>query len=97
MENFILRGSDISEGGGNTSINDNNSQYQNIQPIKLIDEHSTTEFYIGTSNNGNYTSRAIWQIKKISKTSSVWNVTQFPDGDQLFGYVWNDRLTYDYV
>lgn len=75
---------------------DLNTQFQPQEPITLVHEYSTTEFYVGVSNNGNDTSKANWQIKKISKSGNVWNLNKFPDGDQSFKYVWDDRLTYIY-
>ena len=36
-----------------------------IEPVTLVDQVSSTEFYIGISNNGSDTSRPIWRIKKI--------------------------------
>ena len=95
MENLILKSTDISDGGGNTDTN-SNVQYQNIEPIRLIDE-GTTEFYIGTSTNGSDIYRATWQIKKILKTGNVWAVTLFPDGDQEFKYIWDDRASYTFI
>ena len=69
---------------------DMNVQSYNFEPVTLIDEVSGDEFYIGVSNNGKNTSKPIWKIKKIWKDGTVWNVG-FPDGDQSFKYVWDDR------
>jgi hypothetical protein len=77
--------------------NEFNLQSYKVESITLIHEYSSTEYYIGVSNNGRDTSRATWQIRKIVKLGDVWAVTQYPDGDQLFKYVWDDRLTYTYV
>jgi len=80
------------------NFNDNyNSQPHNIEPIKLIDEISTTEFYIGTSKNEGNTGKAIWQIKKIWKIGNVWNFG-FPNAEQGFKFIWNNRNngTYTY-
>ena len=33
-----------------------------------------------------------WKIKKIWKDGSIWNVG-FPDGDQMFSYVWDERAS----
>jgi len=75
---------------------DSNVQSPNIEPITLIDEVSSEEFYIGTSINGGNTSKATWRIKKIWKDVTVWKV-EFPDGDQSYNYVWDDRIsTYIY-
>lgn len=61
----------------------------------LVDEVSSTEFYIGYSNNSSNRSAAHWRIKRIIQISSVWNF-EFPDGNQNFVFVWDDRDTYDY-
>lgn len=71
-------------------------QIYTIEPIKLVDEVSTTLFYIGVSLNGGDTSKPSWRIKKISKEGSVWKTTQFPDGKQSYSFVWDDRGTYNY-
>lgn len=61
----------------------------------LVDEVSSTEFYIGYSKNSSSRSAANWRIKRIVQISSVWNF-EFPDGNQNFVFVWDDRDTYDY-
>ena len=76
---------------------DLNIQFPIIQPIQLIHEASSTEYYYGTSSSGSDTSKPIWQIKKITKTGAVWAVSLFPNGDQFFNYIWDDRLTYTYL
>jgi hypothetical protein len=67
----------------------------NFEPIVLIDEVSSTEYYIGVSNNGNNQGGANWKIKKISQVSTVWK-TEFPNGDQSFAFIWNSRGGYIY-
>lgn len=74
-----------------------NSQSFKVEPITLIHEYSSTEYYIGISNNGRDTSKNVWQIKRIVKNGDVWSVTQFPDGNQTFNYVWDNRLIYTYL
>lgn len=69
-------------------------------PIKrespvLIDELSAEEFYIGTSRDYSIQSAPKWKIKRIWKVGSVW-MTGYPNGDQGFNYVWDDRLSYVY-
>jgi hypothetical protein len=76
---------------------DINVQNPKFEPVTLIHTYSETEYYIGVSNNGHDTSREIWQIKKMSKVGDVWYVTQFPNGSQLFNYVWDNRLIYTYI
>jgi len=71
------------------NFNDNVQIYDN-QVSTLIDEVSTTEFYIGNSNGAKNTSAAIWKIKKIWQDGSVWNIG-YPNGDQGFKFIWDDR------
>lgn len=73
-----------------------NIQMQQMQPITLVHEYSPTEYYVGVSTNGSDTSKANWQIKKMSKSGDIWTVNRFPNGDQSFKYVWDDRLIYIY-
>lgn len=75
---------------------DLNIQFQPQEPVTLVHEYSTTEYYVGVSTNGRDTSKATWQIKKISKSGDVWNLNKFPNGDQSFKYIWDERLTYIY-
>jgi hypothetical protein len=74
---------------------DFNIQSFNIEPSTLIDEASSEEFYIGTSQSSRNTSKAIWRIKKIWKDGTIWKV-EFPNGDQSFKFVWDDRSGYTY-
>lgn len=71
-----------------------NTQY-NTEKTMLVDEMSSTEYYIGTSDNSSDFAAANWKIKRIWQTGSVWNFG-FPDGNQEFKWVWNDRLSYTY-
>jgi len=73
-------------GTGNTAMY--------IAPKTLIHEYSTTEFYVGVSISGVDTAAPIWSIRKIVKTGNVWATTLYPNGDQGFNYIWNERLNY---
>jgi hypothetical protein len=81
----------------NLDISDSYRTAVNFLPITLIHELSDTEYYIGISNNGNFTDRNCWQIRKIVKNGSVWETTLYPDGSQLSLFKWDDRLTYIYL
>lgn len=74
---------------------DLNIQTFPYEPVLLIDELSSTEIYIGTSQNTNNLSKANWRIKQIIKVGSVWNIG-FPNGDQSYSFVWDDRFGYTY-
>ncbi len=73
------------------------TQYYDFQEIPLrIDEVSTTLTYVGyVQNIGASESGAIWKIKKIQQTGTVWKIT-YADGDQLFDNVWSDRASLTY-
>lgn len=72
-----------------------NTQYHQIEPYVLVDEVSNNEVYIGTSNSFNDKSKPIWRIKQIIKVGTVW-VFRYPEGNQDFKFVWEDRLTLNY-
>lgn len=74
---------------------DINTQQYNAEQIMIVDEISSTEIYIGTSDNSSDFGAANWKIKRILKTGSVWKF-EFPDGNQEFKWVWSDKLTYSY-
>ena len=56
---------------------------------------SDTEFYIGTSIQFNDKSKPMWRIKRIWKIGNVWNFG-YPNGEQDFKFIWDDRFTYIY-
>jgi hypothetical protein len=67
------------------------------EPYKLMDEVSSQLFYIGTSNYGNVADSAVWKIKKIEKIGNVWTLAAYPDGNQEYKYIWNNRENYNYI
>ena len=71
---------------------DLNIESFNVEPFTLIDEVNSEEFYIGISKNSRNTTKTNWRIKKIWKDGTIWRV-QFPDGDQSYNYVWDDRIS----
>jgi hypothetical protein len=64
-------------------------------PIMLVDEMSAVEYFVGTSNNFNDAGKPTWRIRRIWKIGSVWRFG-YPDGNQGFKYVWDDRYGYTY-
>ncbi len=78
-----------------TNLNDTPYINYNIEPTQLIDETSSTEIYLGYSENGGATGGALWKIKRISKIGTVWHF-EFPNGDQNYKYIWDDRFGYTY-
>jgi hypothetical protein len=82
-----------------TDISDTTFYQQRVVsfPIMLVDENSATEYYIGISKSFRDTSMAIWQIRKVRKSGNVWYVAEYPNGDQDFKYIWNNRIGYTYL
>ena len=67
----------------------------NIESSMFVEEVSSTEIYVGYSKNSSVRSAPHWRIKRILFLSNVWNF-QFPNGNQNFEFIWDDRDTYDY-
>ena len=76
-------------------ISDINIQQHNYDPIMMVDETSSIEYYVGVSNNFDGGGNATWRIKRIMKIGNVWKF-QFPDGNQEFKFVWDLRYGYTY-
>lgn len=74
---------------------DINVQAINIEPTVLIDETSTTEYYVGISRSFSDVNQPNWKIKRIYKNGNVW-YSQFPKGDQSFNFIWTSRYGYTY-
>jgi hypothetical protein len=72
-----------------------NIQAINIEPYLLVDETSTTEYYIGTSRSFSDPGKPNWRIKRIIKIGNIWK-SQYPNGDQRFQFIWDDRFSYIY-
>jgi hypothetical protein len=76
-------------------FNNINNQVFTYESIVLVDEASSGTTYIGTSINSNVTGSANWRIKKVWKDGTVTR-SEFPDGDQSYKFVWDDRAGYTY-
>ena len=72
-----------------------NVQAINIEPYLLVDEVSTIEYYIGVSKSFPDPGLPNWRIKRILKIGNVWRF-QYPNGDQNFIFIWDDRPLYSY-
>lgn len=70
-------------------------QSYKVDPVMLVDEISSTEYYVGHSRNTKDQTKTNWRIKKIWKDGTTWRF-EFPYGDQRFKFVWDDRLSYTY-
>jgi len=74
---------------------DMNVQQHNIDAVMLVDELTSEEYYVGVSRNTKNQGKPNWRIKKIWKDGTTWRF-EFPEGDQDFKWVWDERLTYTY-
>jgi hypothetical protein len=74
---------------------DMNVQQHNYDAVMLVDELSSIEYYVGVSKNTKNQNKANWRIKKIWKDGTTWRF-EFPEGDQDFKWVWDERMTYTY-
>ncbi len=64
--------------------------------VTYIDEASASLTYIGTAKLGATTSSAVWQIRRIQKSSTVTAI-QYADGDRRFNNIWDDRTSLSYT
>ncbi len=61
-----------------------------------IDELSATLVYVGYAQNlGIDPASALWKIKKIEKTGTVWEI-KWADGNELYDNIWDNRFSIDY-
>jgi len=77
------------------SLEDINVQDHVRDPLMLVDEVSSIEYFVGISKSFADESKSNWRIKRIWKIGNVWKFG-FPNGDQQFKYVWDDRYGYTY-
>jgi hypothetical protein len=77
-------------------LDNNNLYWNNRENIQLIDDVSETEIYIGVSKQGNLINKPVWQINKLEKIGTVWNTSLFPNGNQDFVFIWDNRTSYTY-
>ena len=72
----------------------------NSQKIEEITAGDLVTTYVWSSEPWADWSKAIWQIRKIVQDSSVvWTVSTsiwFPNWDNRYGFVWDDRASYTY-
>jgi YD repeat-containing protein len=53
--------------------------------------------YIGKTKPGNAKTTAKWQIQKLTyDANGLVSDIQWPNGDNSFSYVWNDRASYSF-
>lgn len=75
-----------------TNLNRVESVYETYE---FTDEASGSVTYKGYSGQSNGAA-PLWRIQKIETSGDVTTV-KYPDGDQTFKFVWNDRATYTYA
>jgi hypothetical protein len=61
----------------------------------LIDEVDSNTIYVGIASRATITSASSWQIIKILTTGTVTSVL-YPNGNDGFLYIWDNRTTYTY-
>ena len=74
---------------------DNSVQSIVIEPTTLIDQVSSTEFFLGTSRSFKDPAKANWRIKRIWQVGTVW-YEGYPNGNQDFTFIWDSRALYIY-
>jgi hypothetical protein len=66
-----------------------------LNPSK-IDEVTSTLVYVGYSfTSGADSSLAVWKIKKIEQTGTVWEI-KYADGDEQYDNIWDNRAILNY-
>ena len=63
---------------------------------RKVDTVSASLIYVGLAAPGAAASSAVWQIKKISITGAVLEIS-WADGNAEYANVWNDRAGLSYV
>lgn len=61
------------------------------QAVRVDNTTTANVIYIGKAAVGSATSGAVWQMKKIDKTSGV--VVTFADGNSNYDNIWDNRAT----
>lgn len=60
-------------------------------------DSSGNTIYIGRTKPGNAKSAATWQIVKLTyNANNLPTDRQWPNGENSFRFVWNDRASYTY-
>jgi len=73
---------------------DINIQVINVEPYVFVDTSGTTT-YTGISSGFNSGGSSIWKIKKEWKIGNVVYMG-YPNGNQNFSFIWNNRTGYNY-
>jgi hypothetical protein len=64
---------------------------------KLLLEYSgAVPIYIGYAAAGTDPDSASWRIKRLSYVANNLTAIEYPEGDDSFSYIWDDRVSYDY-
>jgi len=74
---------------------DNDVTTYNLEPYILIDGLTGSTRYIGISISTGDVNGRVWKIKKEWVVGNV-RYMGFPDGNQAYEFVWNDRASYTY-
>lgn len=67
----------------------------NKESYVLTDVVDSDEIYVGTSQRGYKPDVECWRIKKLWKEDTIWYMG-FPDANQSFAFIWDERKQYNY-
>jgi len=76
------------------NFNDNIKIY-NLEPYVLISGLTGTTRYTGISINNGDATKPTWRIKKEWQIGNA-QYMGFPNGDQSYIFIWNNKGTYNY-
>lgn len=60
-----------------------------------LDESAASPQYVGFAAIGSSNSAAVWQIRRLVKSSGITSIT-WADGDELYDNIWDDRASLTY-
>jgi len=71
--------------------------YRNEDDSPILVDEVTGTTYLGYCFKTPVTSKAIWKIKRVTKSGTV-TTTMWADGDKLYNNIWDNRasLVYNY-
>ena len=82
----------IAQGFTSQQIDNFVHEYQTVLAYDVSDNVE----YIGKASPGSETSAAVWQIQKITYSSSNAMTIKYAGGSNAFSGVWDNRATYTY-
>ena len=73
---------------------------KNTLRVEAIEGVGTTTTYMAEAVPGSLESQSVWQIQKIVETvvgGTTTTTITYPNGDNRYWFIWNNRATYDYL